>query len=76
MSEKGAKVQEYFEYFKLLQRIYDAKFPQGAADAFNQGFLNAAAGKICRKDVRLALCEQALRTQALRSNTNECGFDI
>ena len=25
--------------FKFLQRIYDAKFPQGAADVFNQCFL-------------------------------------
>jgi hypothetical protein len=31
-SEKGAKTQEYFESFKFLQRIYDAKFPQSAAD--------------------------------------------
>jgi hypothetical protein len=31
-AEKGAKAQEYFVYFKLLQRIYGAKFPQSAAD--------------------------------------------
>ena len=27
VSEKGAKVQEYLVYFKLLQRISGAKFP-------------------------------------------------
>ena len=39
MSQKGAKTQEYFVYFKFLQRICDAKEPPCAADAFNQRFL-------------------------------------
>ena len=37
--EKGAKTQESLSDFKFLQRIYGVKFPQGAADAFNQSFL-------------------------------------
>jgi hypothetical protein len=32
MSEKGAKTQEYWMYFKFLQRISDTKFPEDAAD--------------------------------------------
>jgi hypothetical protein len=46
-AEKGAKTQEYFESFKFLQRIYDAKFPQSAADDIVRRCLKQKGGCFC-----------------------------
>ncbi|MCD8376659.1 MAG: hypothetical protein LUD69_06920 [Oscillospiraceae bacterium] len=37
-TKEGAKVQEYWMYFKLLQRTFGGKVPPAAAGAFNQCF--------------------------------------
>ena len=38
-SQRGAKSQEYFMYFKIEQRICGGKRPAAAEDTFNQRFL-------------------------------------
>jgi hypothetical protein len=63
--EKGAKTQEYFVYFKFLQRIYDTKFPQSAADDIVWG---------CPK---LIHCQSPnlLRFSAITQHNNQEVFD-
>ncbi|MCD8376631.1 MAG: hypothetical protein LUD69_06780 [Oscillospiraceae bacterium] len=44
-TKEGAKVQEYWMYFKLLQRTFGEKVPPAAADVFNQCFLRHSQHK-------------------------------
>ncbi|MCI7713403.1 MAG: hypothetical protein MSK63_08995, partial [Clostridiales bacterium] len=65
-SDKGAILQEYWAYFKKLQRMDGAKFPQSAADAFvrccpimSRSILGQNPGGVNRK-TRVIFCNRFL----------------